>query len=471
MSSFPGSPKPIKGGLVVLDAATGAVNRAGRSFLLQRKCACGAEACGLTGDCSDCSNKIAGLQTKLRINELGDACEQEADRVAEQVLAEPAHSEVSRSPLRVQRHVGQAAAEANTAPASVDRVLASPGRPLEPALRQDMEQRFGHDFSRVRVHANAAAEQSAREVNANAYTVGRNMVFGEGRFAPATREGQWLIAHELTHVVQQSGNGGTGVAQGNDKRGLPSNSPPTLIQRQPDDPPKKDPPQKQTAQKTLKSEKVDVTDLVGKNTATIIDEVLARNQKLAPYIGDKLTGGFKIAEKGKFIHDSTDGNFDDAYRKAYDLNSSNTVPKDVKGFVDPKTSEIHVRPSAQFGTALHESVHRLASPALYRSYLRTAKISTDMVEVLKEGITAFFTDSILKDEGLPNFNDAYRNQKKKVETLITALGSDGFDLIAKLHFKGNIIEIGEKLGFTAKQFNAAPGDGIREVVKRMEQAM
>ena len=108
----------------------------------------------------------------------------------------------------------------DAAPASVDQVLASPGRPLEPALRQDMEQRFGHDFSRVRVHSGAAAEQSAQDVNANAYTVGNNIVFGAGRFAPGTHEGRRLIAHELTHVVQQSGSDGIRVDQSNEKRGL-----------------------------------------------------------------------------------------------------------------------------------------------------------------------------------------------------------------------------------------------------------
>jgi hypothetical protein len=79
--------------------------------------------------------------------------------------------------------------------------------PLTLALRQDMEQRFGHDFSRVQVHSGVAAEQSARDVNAYAYTVGHKIVFGAGRYAPATQEGRRLIAHELTHVVQQSAQG------------------------------------------------------------------------------------------------------------------------------------------------------------------------------------------------------------------------------------------------------------------------
>ena len=147
----------------------------------------------------------AGLQTKLRINEPGDAYEQEADRVADQVLAQPAHPDVSSAPPRIQRFTGQSSGQMGAAPASVDRVLAGSGRPLEPALRQDMEQRFGHDFSRVRVHSGAAAEQSARDIDAHAYTVGHYIVFGAGRFAPGTHEGRRLIAHELTHVVQQSG--------------------------------------------------------------------------------------------------------------------------------------------------------------------------------------------------------------------------------------------------------------------------
>ena len=202
-----------------------ACDRERRASLLQRKCACGAGASSLTGECEECSKKkMVGLQTKLRINEPGDAYEQEADRVADQVLAKPAHPDVSSAPPRIQRFSGQPSGQTGAAPASVDRVLAGPGRPLEPALRQDMEQRFGHDFSRVRVHSGAAAEQSAREVNANAYTVGHNIVFGAGRFAPGTHEGRRLIAHELTHVVQQSGPGGINAARSHEERGLSPNA-------------------------------------------------------------------------------------------------------------------------------------------------------------------------------------------------------------------------------------------------------
>jgi hypothetical protein len=154
-----------------------------------------------------------GLQTKLKVNEPGDIYEQEADRIADQVMATPAHPAVSGAPPRIQRFEGQPTGQMDAAPASVDHALASPGRLLDPALRQDMEHRFGHAFSRLRVHSGAAAEQSAQDVKANAYTVRQNIVFGPGRFAPHTHEGRRLIAHELTHVVQQSGVAGIRVGQ------------------------------------------------------------------------------------------------------------------------------------------------------------------------------------------------------------------------------------------------------------------
>jgi Domain of unknown function (DUF4157) len=176
---------------------------------LQRKCACGNHTIA-RGECTECSHKKRlGLQSKLRINEPGDIYEQEADRIADQVMAVPAHAAVSGTPPRIQRFAKQPVGESGTAPASVDSVLAGSGRPLERALRRDMEQRFGHDFSRVRVHSGAPAEQSARDVMAHAYTVGHDIVFGAGQYAPKTHLGRRLIAHELTHVVQGAGATGS----------------------------------------------------------------------------------------------------------------------------------------------------------------------------------------------------------------------------------------------------------------------
>lgn len=90
-----------------------------------------------------------------------------------------------------------------TVPPIVREVLRSPGQPLTHETRAFMQSRFGHDFSRVRVHTDAKAAESARAVNALAYTVGRDVVLGAGRYAPGTAGGKGLLAHELTHVLQQ----------------------------------------------------------------------------------------------------------------------------------------------------------------------------------------------------------------------------------------------------------------------------
>jgi hypothetical protein len=104
-----------------------------------------------------------------------------------------------------------------TAPPVVQEVLASPGRPLDRATRADMEHRFGHSFSDVRVHADGRAAESARAVHAVAYTFGSDVVFASDRYRPETLAGRHLLAHELSHVLQQ--------------RGAPSTSP-ILVGRQ-----------------------------------------------------------------------------------------------------------------------------------------------------------------------------------------------------------------------------------------------
>src|SRR4051812_33827180 len=93
------------------------------------------------------------------------------------------------------------------APAIVGSVLAAPGRPLAGPVRTTMEAHFGHDFSRVRVHTDPTAARSARAVHALAYTVGSDIAFDAGRYAPETTAGRRLLTHELAHVVQQGSSG------------------------------------------------------------------------------------------------------------------------------------------------------------------------------------------------------------------------------------------------------------------------
>jgi len=132
-----------------------------RPDLAQSKCACGAPA-GLTGQCVECASKNLIAQR------------QESDDA-----------------LRI------------AAPPTVSDVLGSSGEPLDSETRASMESRFGHDFSNVRVHTDEQAAESARAIDASAYTVGQDIVFGAGKYEPHSLEGRKRLAHELTHVVQQ----------------------------------------------------------------------------------------------------------------------------------------------------------------------------------------------------------------------------------------------------------------------------
>jgi len=179
------------------------------------------------------------IQTKLAISKPGDEYEQEADRVSEQVMRIP-EPQLQRAcpcgggcprcqteqPGQEHEHlqtkrVGSSDLGQTAIPPTVHEVLRSPGQSLDPETRSFMEPRFGHDFSRVRVHADMAAERSVLDLNARAYTSGHNIVFGAGGFTPSTQEGRRLIAHELTHVVQQGGHEGAGRIQ---RKEIPSSA-------------------------------------------------------------------------------------------------------------------------------------------------------------------------------------------------------------------------------------------------------
>jgi hypothetical protein len=167
------------------------------------------------------------VQPKLEIGAVDDPLEHEADRVADRVLrATNAKVSVTRSAPQVSRKCAEcekkdeerqkvqlkpaisSRAQSGAAPGIVRDVLQSPGRPLDGPARTYFERRFGHDFSNVRVHTDSRATASAAAIGASAYTYGSNIVFGAGRYEPGTSAGRRLLAHELTHVIQQGPLGG-----------------------------------------------------------------------------------------------------------------------------------------------------------------------------------------------------------------------------------------------------------------------
>ena len=167
----------------------------------------------------------AGLQTKLYVGAQGDAHELEADRVAEQVMRMPAPeseppcacggscTSCQAKQLSRKESSESDASDNFEAPPVVYKALARPGQPLDHADRSFMESRFGHDFAGVRVHTDSEAAESARPINARAYTVGSDIVFGAGEYAPGSDAGRHLLAHELTHVVQQTGGSSSSLSR------------------------------------------------------------------------------------------------------------------------------------------------------------------------------------------------------------------------------------------------------------------
>ena len=181
------------------------------------------------------------LQAKLEIGKVDDPLEREADATADRIVGmtapatSPARaSAVASSPVqracsaceeeaqRVQRKCAtceeevqrqaEGAGVATAAPGIVHDVVRSPGAPLDTRTRAFMEPRFGYDFGDLRVHTDARAAQSAAAIGARAYTVGRHLVFASSSYDPTSAQGRRLIAHELTHSIQQR-QGGASVAR------------------------------------------------------------------------------------------------------------------------------------------------------------------------------------------------------------------------------------------------------------------
>ncbi len=164
------------------------------------------------------------LQTKLSISRPGDPYEREADGVADEVMHAPAPllarkcascestgSSCASCAAGPEETIQRKSASSEDTTGRSDGIrsiyTADAGAPLSHETRALMEPRFGADLSRARVHSDSRAAESARSVDALAYTVGRDIVFGAGQYAPRTSAGQKLLAHELTHFLQQSSAG------------------------------------------------------------------------------------------------------------------------------------------------------------------------------------------------------------------------------------------------------------------------
>lgn len=174
----------------------------------------------------------SNVQTRLIVNEPGDKYEQEANTISEKVMRSETPDREKESvtvspytirrsffdkektncsecqelkkPLVLRKEVNGKNYDGKAAPASVSKVIHSgSGKSLDIDTREYMENRMGHDFSGVKIHTDAQAAESARAIQALAYTAGNHIVFNKGQYAPATEAGKMLLAHELVHTIQQ----------------------------------------------------------------------------------------------------------------------------------------------------------------------------------------------------------------------------------------------------------------------------
>lgn len=152
---------------------------------IQPKCACG-------NRCTRCR------QAGLKISQPGDKHEREADRVAARV------TQIPDSQIQRQEKGGSGSADPPTRQRLGTKGPARGGRSLPDSVRYYFEPRFGHDFGGVRLHTDERAAKSAEAMGASAYTYGSDVFFGKGQYEPNSRSGRALLAHELTHVVQQA---------------------------------------------------------------------------------------------------------------------------------------------------------------------------------------------------------------------------------------------------------------------------
>lgn len=192
------------------------------------------------------ASKAPFFQPKLTVNQPGDVYEQEADAMADKVMdmqnTDAGGGFFNPSPPGVQRKCQHCEEEEKNAQRKEDgsstpkvtsnnesyiNSLNGNGKPLSQNERSFFEPRMGYDLSNVRVHTGAGAEQSSKDINALAYTHGNNIVFGANQYQPGTDNGKRLMAHELTHTLQQQG--GAGLKRIQRAPGDPSPAPPRPV--------------------------------------------------------------------------------------------------------------------------------------------------------------------------------------------------------------------------------------------------
>lgn len=359
------------------------------------------------------SNSKTFFQPKHSINKPNDIHEQEADAMAAKVIRMKSvendntffrfadKSNVQRmcpdceeeeSLQRKEKPVENSNDVSGTG--HISDVINSGGSRLSDKDRKFFEPRFGYDFSNVKIHTNTIAAKSADSINALAYTTGSNIVFNRNQYSPDTDTGKKLLAHELTHVIQQNG-------------------------------------ENKVLRKTYLGSKgiVDATtiDKKSKVKKIIIETLSLEKSSLYPFIKDKLkTVEEKLSKEFIFNPEV----FGYKYKKINNIRdpkvNEERVYKTIGGFLDPKTNDIFLHHRSNYCHAFHETLHAIS----YHKALRN-NFGTEIME----GLTQYFTDIIFKEQtGEVCKTHSYGNQLKCAKKAVDQLG--GFNNTASIFFNG-----------------------------------
>ena len=370
------------------------------------------------------SPAAGAIQTKLVINQPGDEYEREADHISQQVMRmpeSPSQDTWGRSPSDFQtwqsrqgnEHLHTKLVRSGDggqleAPPIVHEVLRSPGPPLDVATSALMEPRFGHDFSRVRIHADAKAAESAQAIGARAYTVGRDIVFGAGQYAPRTSAGQRLLAHELTHVLQQNGRA-------------------VSLQRE-----DAESQEREKWQQNLKGKGLPTARQISdeKDTAFFVEGLIETSNRLQPYL------------KGKLAKTSVARNFHIyGSREEFDAKASKLVGGESSpgtkfgGFYHRRTDSIHLPPRAAFGHALHEGIHKYSSPAVLNVF----------GQFLNEGVTQYFADSVQEEHKVEGKTQHEYGEQLECAKIAMSFLKDSEKTLAEAYFQGKATPMAQEI--------------------------
>ena len=352
------------------------------------------------------------IQPKLEVGAPGDRYEREADRIADEVMRMPDPSPaVGPAPPAVRRMCAECEEEAEgevrrraegaesagaetagrIAPEAerAIRSLRSGGRPLPGSERTFFESRLGADLSRVRLHVGPRADAAARSVRARAFTLGDDVVLRQGEYRPGSRASRHLLAHELTHVLQQRGSGGRRAA---------------AVRRQRDNP----------------LEGLKTSEIVGYRAESKIDLALAQSRVLWPYIGGKIERGLKVKGGVDYLEQKK---FEEAYiAHARRRHGAVADVKNVGGYFDPGRGRIVMPRLAKLGNLLHEAIHKFAD----------TRFRTAFGNAMDEGVTQYFTDRVLEEYGLSP-GTRYREETRGARALVNKVG---FETVALGYFLG-----------------------------------